>query len=101
MRIFLRLACCAWLVFYVIVPNLRPQPEGETIDPALRIITVVFFIAATAFILVITFTEYMRNKKAGKYNADAYEDDPDPESTPESTIEEESAKEADNDEEEV
>jgi uncharacterized protein with PQ loop repeat len=75
MRIFLRLACCAWLIYYVIVPMLQPAPEGETMSPALRIAFVVFFIAATVLVLIYTLKEYLRNRKAGKYSADGYEDD--------------------------
>lgn len=76
MRIIVRLACCVYLVFYVIVPMLKPQAEENTMNPVLRISIVAAFIAAVILIGVLTVREVIINWKAGLYKAAAYKDDP-------------------------
>ena len=74
-RIFIRIACCAYLVYFVIIPLLRPAVEEDGMSPALRTGVAIAFIAATAFLLIITVRELVVNWKAGLYKAGAYEDD--------------------------
>ena len=75
-RIILRGAALVFLVFYVIVPMINPEIEDvEGMHPALRYGILVFFIAATAALAVVTVLDYFRDKKAGRFEADAYTDD--------------------------
>lgn len=76
MRVFVRLACCAYIVFYVIIPMLKPPETEETMDPRLRLGIVIAFIAVVAFIVVITIREIIIYWKAGYFKASAYTDDP-------------------------
>ena len=76
MRILARVACCAYLVFYVIIPMLKPPVEDETMSPEWRIGIAVVFIIAVAAIVGITAREVVINWKAGLFKADAYSDDP-------------------------
>ena len=75
MRILTRVACCAYIVFYVIVPLLKPSLDGAVMNPALRIGIAAAFIAAVVAILAVTAKEAMRTWKAGLFKADAYTDD--------------------------
>jgi len=77
MRIFVRLACCAYLIYFVIVPLIQPASEEDTMSPAVRVVAIVAFILATAAILLFTIRELVVNWKAGKFKAGAYEDDAD------------------------
>ena len=79
MRIFIRFACCAYLIYFVIVPLFKPPAEGDSMSPTIRIVAIVAFIAATAAILIFATKELVVNWKAGMYKADAYEDDSDEE----------------------
>jgi len=75
-RLLLRTVCLVYLVFYVIVPLIRTPAEGEeALDPVLRYIIIAVFIIVTGVFSALTGLEYYRNRKAGLYNADAYEDD--------------------------
>ena len=75
MRILLRLACCAYIIFYVIIPLIRDAPEPDSMDPTLKTVVIVAFSAITAAIIVFTIIEFVRNWKAGFYKAAAYTDD--------------------------
>ena len=75
-RILLRAVCLVYLIFYVIVPLIRtPQDGEEAIDPVLRIIIIAVFVIVTGVFSVLTILEYLRNRKEGRYEAGAYEDD--------------------------
>ena len=76
MRILVRLACCAYLVFYVIIPMLKPQAGEDTMNPALKIVFVAAFIVAVIVIMTLTVREVITNLKKGYYKAEAYTDDP-------------------------
>jgi len=75
-RLMLRIVAVFFVVFYVIVPffNMTPD-EIEEVGPIFRYIVIVGFIIACVGISVLTLFEYMKNKKAGKYDASAYTDD--------------------------
>ena len=75
MRIFAKLACCAYIVFYVIIPLLRAPAEEESMSPELRYGISAAFIVAVAVIAVLTVREIVLFWKAGLFTADAYEDD--------------------------
>ena len=75
MRIFIRLACCAYLIYFVIVPLIKPASEEDAMSPAVRIVAVIAFIIATAAILIFAIRELIVNLKAGMFKASAYEDD--------------------------
>ena len=75
MRIVLRVFCCAYMVFYIIIPLLREAPEEDNMNPTLRFVIVAAFIAFTAVILVISVIDFYRSWKAGLFKAEAYEDD--------------------------
>ena len=75
MGVLLRLACCAYLVFYVIVPMLRGSSAEDGMSPTLKLAIAIAFIVVTAAILVFTAVEFVRNWKAGYNNAASYTDD--------------------------
>ena len=75
MRVLARLACCAYLVFYVIIPMLRPSDGEETMNPSLRVGIAIGFIVVVALITVFTIKEIVQSWKAGLFKADAYSDD--------------------------
>ena len=74
-RIFIRFACCAYMVYYVIIPMLKTADESDTMAPEWRIGIAVLFIIITAAIAALTVVELVRNWRAGLYRADAYTDD--------------------------
>lgn len=76
MQILVRLACCAYIIFYVIVPMLKPTADTDAMSPTARVAVAVAFIAAVVLIIAITVREVIKNWKAGLYKADAYKDDP-------------------------
>ena len=76
MRILARVACCAYLVFYVIVPMLKPTVEEDTMSPEWRIGIAIVFIVAVVAIAGVTVREIVINWRAGLFKADAYSDDP-------------------------
>lgn len=75
MRVFVRLACCVYIVVYVIIPMLRPPDAEETMSRALRIGIAAAFSAVVAAFVVITIREIIIYWKAGYFKADAYTDD--------------------------
>ena len=75
MRVFMRLVCCAYIVFYVIVPLIRDEPSSDGMNPTVRIAVVVVFSVVTAVLMVLTVIELIRSWKAGLFKADAYKDD--------------------------
>jgi len=76
MRILIRFLCCAYIIFYVIIPLMRDVPDGDSsMSPTFRLTVVAVFIAVTAAIIVFTIVEVIRNWKAGLYKATAYTDD--------------------------
>ena len=77
MRIFVRLACCAYIIFYVIIPLIRESSDGGGMNPTVKTIVIAAFIAITAVIIVVTVLEVIRNWKAGLYKASSYTDDGD------------------------
>ena len=74
-RIFIRFACCAYLIYFVIIPLLKPAVEEDGMSPALRTGAAIAFIAVTAFVIIITLRELVINWRAGLYKAGAYKDD--------------------------
>ena len=74
-RVFVRLACCAYIIFYIILPLIRNPSEEDGINHTWKIIVVTAFIAGTAAIIIVTIIEIARNWKAGLYKASAYKDD--------------------------
>ena len=75
-RILLRGLALGFLIYYVIIPMFNPSIEDvEAMHPALRYGILAFFIIASAGLTITTILEYIRNKKAGLYEADAYTDD--------------------------
>ena len=55
---------------------INPDVEDmEAMHPAVRYGILVFFIVVCTVLIVNTVLEFIRNRKAGLYNADAYEDD--------------------------
>ena len=83
MRIVVRLACCAYIIFYVILPLIREPSDEGGMNPTLKIIIIAAFIAITAVVIVVTVLEVVRNWKAGLYKASSYTDDEDENSEPE------------------
>jgi len=75
MRILIRLACCAYIVFYVIIPMLRPTSGEDTMNPTVRVAIAIAFIVIVAVIFALTINETIRTWKAGLFRADAYTDD--------------------------
>ena len=76
MRILVRILCCAYIIFYVIIPLIRDVPEEESsMSPTFRFIVIAAFIAITAVIIIVSIIEVVRNWKAGLYKASAYTDD--------------------------
>ena len=70
------MACCVYLVFYVIIPLIRTSSdENDTMNPALKSAIIAVFIAVTATFFVVTIIEVVRNWKAGNFKATAYTDD--------------------------
>jgi len=55
---------------------LKPAPDGDSMNPTLRILVVVAFSIITVVILAFSGKELFLNWKAGLYKADAYTDDP-------------------------
>ena len=74
-RVAVRLACCIYIVFYVIIPLIREPYEGGGMSPTMRIIVITAFSVITAAIMVATVIEVVRNWKAGLYKASSYTDD--------------------------
>ena len=77
MRILVRVLCCAYIIFYVIIPLIRDVPDESSMSPTIRTIIIAAFIIITAAIIVVTIFEVIRNWKAGLYKATAYTDDGD------------------------
>ena len=75
MRIAVRLACCAYIVYYVIVPLISNPPGEDEINPTFRIAILIAFILAVAGITVFTALEIYRGWKAGIFKASGYKDD--------------------------
>ena len=48
MRILVRLACCGYMIFYVIIPMLRDSDGDLGMNPTLRTVVIFGFIAITA-----------------------------------------------------
>ena len=80
MRVAARVACCAYIVFYVIIPMMKPPTAEETMDPNLRLGIAIAFIVTVAVIMVFTIREIIVYWKAGYFKAEAYTDDPDTQS---------------------
>jgi len=75
-RIMLRGVALVFLIFYVILPMIDADVEDvESMHPMLRYGILAFFIIACIWLVIATVLEYVRNKKAGLYTADGYEDD--------------------------
>jgi len=75
-RILFRVLALSFIVFYVIVPMLNPASEiAEETSPALRYLTAAGFSIAVIVVGIVTVREYIREKKAGRYDAAAYTDD--------------------------
>ena len=79
MRIFARLACCAYMVYYVIIPLIRDNPADDSgasgMSPTLRIAIITAFSVITAVLLVLSILEVVKGVKAGEYKATSYSDD--------------------------
>ena len=75
LRIFARLACCAYIVFYVVIPLIRETPEENGMNPTLMVFIVSAFIAIVAVIVVLTIIEIHRSHKSGLFKAEGYTDD--------------------------
>ena len=76
MRVLARVACCAYIVFYVVVPMLKEPAGDDSMQPAMRVGIAVAFIVAVAVIAAFTVREIVLNWKAGFFKAEAYTDDP-------------------------
>jgi len=76
MRIFVRLACCAYMIFYIILPLIRETSGSESgLDPTLRVVIIGAFIAITAVVLALSVREVVLGIRSGSYRPGAYEDD--------------------------
>ena len=76
-RIFLRFAVCAYLVYYIIIPMLRDESQTEGMNPTFKLVVICLFIAVTAVIVVVSIFEIIANLRAGVYKPSAYTDDED------------------------
>ena len=76
MRIVARVACCAYIIFYVVVPMLRTPAGEDSMNPRLKLGFAIGFIVIVAAIVIATTREVITNWKAGYFKADAYDDDP-------------------------
>ena len=75
-RILLRSIALGYVIFYIVIPMMSPDfEEAESMHPALRYGVLAFFIVVCTALVIGTVLEFIRNRKAGLYNADAYEDD--------------------------
>jgi len=75
-RILFRIAAIAFLVFYVIIPMINPDPEvAEEINPTFRYLAIVGFSLAVIGVGIVTAREYIKSKKAGLFDSSAYTDD--------------------------
>ena len=97
--ILARILGCAYLI-YIVYQMFQQAPEDETINYTLKIAIGVIFIAAAAFLLIITAFEFVRNYKSGFYKAEAYSDDVSPEFMAQNEAGEEEGEEGEEEEEE-
>ena len=99
--LMIRAVALFYLVFFVIVPLIDNEPEdAASFSPVLRFAIIAFFIIVTAVIAIFTVLEYIRNNKAGRYKAEAYEDDEGVEGVEESAEEDSAEDETDDDDDE-
>jgi len=101
MHIFVRIIGCGWLV-YIVYQILTTPMEDTGMTVMWRNIIVVFFLCATALILVLTAREVIQNLKSGYYKISAHQDDPEiggPVGKPMETDEESPQDDVDDDEE--
>ena len=75
LNIVIRLACCGYLIFYVIIPLIKDRSEQGNLSPALKIIIIAAFIAITAGIIIMTIIEAVRKWRTGSFKASYYSDD--------------------------
>ena len=75
LNIVIRLACCGYLIFYVIIPLIRDRSEQGNLSPTLKIIIIAAFIAITAGIIIMTIVEAVRKWRTGSFKASHYSDD--------------------------
>ena len=72
----LRAIALGYLIFFIVIPMINPEPEDvEGINPTLRYIIVAFFIVACTVLSVLSIRDYLRMKKNGLFTPGGYEDD--------------------------
>ena len=75
-RIMIRALAIAFLVWYVIIPFINMGPEDiEEVGAVLRYVVIVFFILACVAVAALTIHDYIKDKKAGKFDPASYTDD--------------------------
>ena len=98
MHILVRIIGCGWLV-YIVYQILTTPIEDSGMSVTLRNIIVVFFLCASAFILVLTVRELIQNLKSGYYKTSAHKDDPGIAEAVGKAVEEDEENTSDDDEE--
>ncbi|MCL2226786.1 MAG: hypothetical protein FWB97_04050 [Oscillospiraceae bacterium] len=76
MRMFARLAGCAFLVFTIYEIATTPTTGDGAINPTLRIAVIIGFSCAAAFLAIASVVELVQKVRSGVYNAASYDDDP-------------------------
>jgi len=75
-RLMVRGAALAYLIFFIIIPMFRLEPEeAEAMNPTLRYGILAFFILASAALVVLTLLDFIRGRKNGIFSPESYEDD--------------------------
>jgi len=75
-RIMLRSLALGYVVFFIIIPMINPDIEdAEAMHPTLRYVLLAVLIIFCGALIVGTVLEYIRSRKAGLYEPEAYQDD--------------------------